>query len=514
MISYLIYSTICMGFILLFYYLVLSKEKTYQINRWYLLAGLLFSLVIPLMPFGIPDSLLSTEVPQVLSEGVKQVNTKSILYFSSNPIEQSSATQSQSFEWIHLLLGLYLVVTVVLALRLFRQLYQLQCKSMKNPATFFKGHKVVLTDDGTVPYTFWKTIFLNDKQYQKNKISKEMLTHELVHARQNHTLDILLVEILKTIFWFNPVLYLYKTAIRMNHEYIADQKVLSDGADIVSYQTLLLGMRTAKSNHNLTNSLNFNITKKRFQMMTSNHSSYRSYFKTALVIPFFVILSITFGCDSADMQQNNQMEKIGLEIVDAKTVKLNGKTVPASEFSTAFSDLSIDPDNSIIDLKVHQDVPMGLVTDVQEVLRDNGALRINYSVKQSDESRKTSINRRNILDVHINKEGNIKANQEITSLSSLKKLAKKFITNNGKSAGLSESPEKAIIAIKTDRTTPHDTYENALKEITGVYDELRNQSSMELYNKPYSALEKGSAEENRVKNTYPKRISIKDPAQS
>lgn len=513
-----------MGLVLLFYHAVLAKEKIYQINRWYLLGGLLFSLTVPFMPVGISDSLLTlnsnTEIPQILSNGIENINSESSLQVSNNPTEQHSVSHTSYFEWITpFLFWFYGIITLFLSFRMIRHLYRMQLKSMRNPATSFKGHKVVLVDEKVVPHTFWKTIFVNKKQYENKEINEEVMIHELIHAKQNHSLDILIVEILKTICWFNPVLYFYKKAIQVNHEYIADDKVLSNGTDIADYQTLLLKMRSANSAHYLGTSLNFNITKKRFKMMTLNHSTYHSYLKIALIIPFFTILAITLGCEPASMEDKDQSDNISLELVDSKTIKLNGKTVSASEFEAAFSDLSLDPKHTLIDLTIHKNVPMGLVTDVQEVLREKGALKINYSTvqsndDQSNEAWRSEVKSRNILDLHINEEGEILVNQEVTSLSALNEIVKKFITNNGESANLSESPENAIIAIETDKRTPHDTYTSALDKIMVVYDELRDQASMELFNKSYNALEEGSEERNKIKNMYPKRISIKDPSRS
>jgi len=524
MISYMIYSTICMGLVLLFYHALLAREKIYQINRWYLLGALLFSLIIPFMPIGVSDSLLTlgnnTEISQILSSGIENTNSESVLQVWGIPTEKKSVSSTSYFEWITpFLFYFYGIVTLILFFRMIRHLYRMKLKSMKYPGTAFKGYKVVLVDEDIVPHTFWKTIFVNREQYENNEISKEVLTHELFHAKQNHTFDILIIELLKTIFWFNPVLYFYKKAVEVNHEFIADEKVLSNGGDIANYQNLLLEMRTAESPPCLSSSLNYNITKKRFKMMTLNSSKYRSYFKLVLIIPFFVILGITFGCEPAGIEQNSEAEKINLELIDTEEIKLNGKTVSASEFGTAFTNMQLGPKHTLINLKVHKNVPMGLVTDVQKVLRESGALKINYSAVQSNKTQpnedwRSQLKRRNILDLYINKEGEIIVNQDVTSLSALNEVVINFITNNGESPSLSESPENAIIAIKTDKKTPHDTYMSAIDKIMGAYNELRNQASMELFDKSYKELEEGSKESNKIKTMFPKRISINDPSRS
>ncbi len=517
MISYLIHSTICMGLVLLFYHAALAREKIYQINRWYLLGGLLFSLVAPFIPVGISDSLLTldrgTEIPHVLS------GSGSDLHSSANSAGEDTVGQTSDPVWIYpFLFCLYGIVTLILAFRMIRHLYRMQLKTMKNPATFFKGHRVVLMDEEVVPHTFWKTIFLNKKQYENKEIGEEVLIHELTHARQNHSLDILIVEMLKTICWFNPFLYFYKIAIQINHEYIADDKVLSSRTDVASYQALLLHMSTAKSMHYLSASLNFNVTKKRFKMMTLNRSVYRSFLKTALIIPFIVVLGITFGCGPASVESGNQIKDISLEIVNAETIKLNDKTFPASQFKTALSELSVDPKRTVIDFKIYKDVPMGLVTDIEKVIREYGAIRINYSTEQSNNSRseeawRTELDSRNILDIYINEKGNITVNQDRASLSSLSRLVREFIINNGHSPELSESPRDAIIAIRTDTRAPYESYSRMIGKVIEVYDELRDQAAVQLFNQPFQSLEEGSKERDKIRNMYPKKISVQEPLQ-
>lgn len=373
MISYLIYSTICLGLVLLFYYASLAKEKIYQINRFYLLIGLLFSFTVPFIPIGVADSLLN------VGSNPELPTPQLILEIPANSPENYEKTTS-NVKWIYpLLLCLYSIVTLFLFIRMMRHLYRMRLKTMKNPATFLKGHKIVLLDEEVVPHTFWKTIFLNEEQYENGKIDEEVLIHELTHARQNHSLDIFIIEILKCIFWFNPILFFYKTAIQLNHEFIADDKVLSGGADIAEYQYLLLRTRGAKPTGYLSTSLHFKITKRRFRMMTQNNSTYRSYLKSAAIIPFFLILGITFGCEPTGMEGDNQTENITLELADSETIKLNGESLSTFEFKSHFFDLSIDPEKTIINFKVHKNVPMGIVTDVQEILRERGTLRVNYS---------------------------------------------------------------------------------------------------------------------------------------
>jgi len=520
MISYLLYTTLCTGLVLLFYYYVLASETTYQINRWYLVIGLFSSMLIPIIPIGLVDfSWLfdsSNNIQEVFSISQEQINVDSLT--KDNSKEKVTHLQSLNGHWAYQVVAyLYGIVTLLLFVRFFKQLYQMQIKALRNPATSYNGHKVVLLEKEVIPHTFGKTIFVNKKQFKRGNISDEMLKHELIHAKQNHYLDILFVEIIKTIYWFNPILYLFKKTIQLNHEYIADNKVLSEGIDITTYQTALLSFSKAKSASALSTSLNVNLTKKRFKMMTSNTSRLQSYLKATLIIPFLVLLGITFGCEPAGMEENNKTNTVNVEFLGSETIKLNGQTISASQFESAFTNLSIDPSNTVVDLKIYGNPSVGTVTDIQEILRKQGALRINYSKEESDESKSANthssiLQGRNILNIFINEKGDILVNQTSTQPNSVDRLVKEFLTNNGKSTNLSENPSKAIIAFRTNKNTPYNTFTKTLEKVMVVYKELRNQASIESYGKQYESLAKGSPKKQHINDLYPKRISIQEPS--
>ena len=97
-----------------------------------------------------------------------------------------------------------------------------------------------MVNEETLPHTFLNYIFVNKEEYLEKKVEEALITHELTHAKELHSLDVMVVEVLKVVFWFNPLLYWYKKAIQLNHEFIADQKVISSHGYIKEYQSLLL----------------------------------------------------------------------------------------------------------------------------------------------------------------------------------------------------------------------------------------------------------------------------------
>jgi len=90
------------------------------------------------------------------------------------------------------------------------------------------------------PFSFFSTIFVHDMDYEKEQIPQAVLLHELAHTRQKHSFDMIFIELLQILFWFNPLILLYKRAMRLNHEYLADAAVLQAKTDLFAYQNQLL----------------------------------------------------------------------------------------------------------------------------------------------------------------------------------------------------------------------------------------------------------------------------------
>ena len=265
----------------------------HQFNRFFLLFSILVSFVLPFVSFEIIK-----EVPMNLSSKIS--------------MDEAGITKIQSEEQIDYTLiflwSLYGLVTFLMTIRFSSNIWNILSKSNRNPVVDFKNSKLVLIDEKILPHTFLNYIFVNSDDYKNRNIEEELYTHELVHVTQKHTLDILFVEFLKTIFWFNPLFIFYKKAIQLNHEFLADQEIVKEYNNVSFYQKLLL----EKGNGNLTiylaSNLNYLVTKKRLIMMTKSTSKNKAFFKKIAVIPVFTTL-ILLLCVKTVAQESKTEEK-------------------------------------------------------------------------------------------------------------------------------------------------------------------------------------------------------------
>ena len=281
MIVFLIKSSLTLIVFLIFYKLVLEREKMHQINRFLLLFALVFSIVIPFVSF------------ELISENpiVKQAIPSYILpeiYIRNQEVETTKFLTSEIIFWI-----IYGFGFLVFLFRFVRNLTSILRRIHESETIKKDRFTLVLVEKNVLPHSFLNSVFVNRNEYENNQINEELFVHEKAHVTQKHSLDILFVEVLQMVFWFNPIIYLYKKAIKLNHEFLADQKVNEIFREVVYYQKLLLQKSVGNSLVPIASNLNYSITKKRFIMMTKSTSRFRMLLKMTFstVIFSFLILA-------------------------------------------------------------------------------------------------------------------------------------------------------------------------------------------------------------------------------
>ncbi len=118
---------------------------------------------------------------------------------------------------------------------------------------------------------------------------------------------------------------------------------------------------------------------------------------------------------------------------------------------------------------------------------------------------------RNLLNILVDAQGRVLMDGDIAVISEVRERVKDFVDNPNDRPDLSESPDDAVVSIKTDRRTPYNVYINMLDEVMGAYAELRNQASQARFGVPYDSLEDDSVEQDEINELFPKRISIAEP---
>ncbi|PHN03740.1 M56 family metallopeptidase [Flavilitoribacter nigricans] len=280
MIGYVLEFTVCLLVLWTVYRLVLYPLSSFGFNRFFLLGSLLAALIIPFvdLEFQIPATATGLGATNLMEH-----------YSVPNldPVEASVAGESP---FLLLVIGIYLAVVIVRLIRLGKSVWGLLGLVRSNPNLSLPGGTLVLLDTPVSPYSFLGYIFVNRQQYRSGQLGAEILEHERSHLRQRHSWDIIFIEILIAFFWWQPLLYLYRKALKINHEFLADQHTLVKYPDRHHYQRLLLGQIGGQQPESVVSALNFSLTKKRLLMMYRNDPKWRILAGKSLAVTTLLLL--------------------------------------------------------------------------------------------------------------------------------------------------------------------------------------------------------------------------------
>jgi TonB family protein len=277
--TWLIESGISLAIFYLAYRFFLNRQNLFQSNRSYLLFALLLSTVLPFLKIPSPVNL---HYSHYLAEVVVTTNAM--------PISTEAANQVST---LHILLYIYLFGVVIMMGTFLYRLSQL-VRIIRNSQIERKGKiRLAKTKLNHAPFSFLHMIVYNEENLSREEKDK-IMEHEAVHVKQLHTLDILLVEIIAILQWFNPFVWLYKTSLKELHEYLADREVIRKGTNIPVYQQLLLNFQLRRQYITLANNFNYSLTKKRFIMMTKTRKNPLASARFLLILPALIaIISLT-----------------------------------------------------------------------------------------------------------------------------------------------------------------------------------------------------------------------------
>lgn len=300
---------------LLVYRLFLEKEKMHCFNRWYLMASVILSFIIPLVVLPVASSPLP-----VLDDSYFIILNNNEVHAPITPATGSINSQSSATTPLPVVLIIYSIVTAILLFRYIWNLLLLAKRIHQNRVIIYRHAKLVLLKEKMISHTFLNYIFVNEDDYNNGLIENEILTHELTHVRQKHSVDILFVELLLVSCWFNPLLILYKRSIRLNHEFLADEAVIKSCVDVHSYQYLLLEKISLLSNASFASSFNFSVTKKRLKMMTKITTHTMTIAKQLLVIPVLASVVFIFSTRIIAQTQPSVLDKVIPDTIPKKNL--------------------------------------------------------------------------------------------------------------------------------------------------------------------------------------------------
>jgi len=290
--AYILESGLCLALFYSIYWLFLKRETFFTINRLFLILSLPLSFLIPL--FNAPSPFVKTYPVE-----------------SSYALRESVGTSAASLGIMDIVWFVFLAGAGFFLVRFFFQFIQLFLLLKRHGYYRFNGAKIVLIENDSAPFSFFSFIFVNKSGISENDFQR-ILEHELVHIKQYHTFDLILLEFVTIVQWFNPFVWPYKKSLKETHEYLADSAVIAQGCCKAKYQLLIFEQHVGLKLSEIVNNFNRSLIKRRITMLTKIKSRGRAKFKLLLILPVIAFLVLVF----AEPQPAKSPEASGKGAVD------------------------------------------------------------------------------------------------------------------------------------------------------------------------------------------------------
>ncbi len=287
MIQYSLEVAICWSVLYLVYIIFLKRETFFSVNRVYLLGSLMLGLIIPFIR--MIDWQWQRDV--VLSEPLEFISVGPS--YIASTVTTTPVVDNFSISPMHVLMCVYIIGALFMTARFLfgmRKIYRLYTEGTKTKKDSFI---LVETNSYHLPFSFLNYVFFS-KAVNFNEEIKHIIHHELTHIKSRHSLDVLFIEALHILFWWNPLIYLYKKEIRQVHEYAADAMVLTDTNQKI-YGQILLGQSESGLEIALAHHFFHSHLKQRIMMMYKEKSGRSALVKYLLAVPFIILLAFIFS---------------------------------------------------------------------------------------------------------------------------------------------------------------------------------------------------------------------------
>ena len=298
MAEFLIYNLKVIVLMAVFYFcyrLLMERETMHRLNRIVLLSSILLSFILPLCVITLHKTV-EVESPQVEASAGMPIQVENqpeqvITELGTTPTEESVTPFVEAIVFAIFIIGLFCRLLYIA--NSYRHLRRMIKDSEQH--SLEDGVTLAVVDLPVAPFSWMRTIVLSRIDYEERNPS--IIAHERGHILLHHSWDIVFVEVLTALQWFNPVVWLLRRDLRTVHEYEADASVLSSGSDVSQYIQLLMRKAMGTKACTLANGINNSVLKKRVTMIIKPKSNHWQWLRIAYLLPLIAI-SLYASCET------------------------------------------------------------------------------------------------------------------------------------------------------------------------------------------------------------------------
>jgi TonB family protein len=298
------------GFLFGYYWLFLRNQPFHFYNRFYLIGMVFISAILPLVHFSLPG-INGIDSRIKLLSAMKIWDWENVI-----TITPGRKILFNQLSWQAVAGLLYIIIALILLCRFLSSLNYIRKISRENGYEKIGEVKIYKTAEPGTPFSFFKRIFWDPELDISNTKGQQIFRHEMYHVRQKHSVDILLMELMTILFWFNPFFYLAKKESKATHEFLADQYAIS-GNDKFEYAELLVWQSVEIKEAYIHNYFFHKQIKRRIIMLTQFKNARYPFLRKLMITPLLISLFCTCTRDQknnlADPQYDKTFTKVEIE---------------------------------------------------------------------------------------------------------------------------------------------------------------------------------------------------------
>lgn len=375
--AYIIKVNIALIFFYLLYVIFLKKDTFFAFRRYFILAATVFSFVYPFITVSAWENIISFEKPQKYTTQVT-VEDPAFAVVLADEVQTAEPVNTININWWQVLLLLLSAGVVFFLARFTWQLVSILQIKHKSIRKNIDGMEVFDLYDEITPFSFFRWIFIHLDSHSDTEI-KQILLHEQTHARQWHSVDIILMELLCVFLWWNPIIWLMKRETSINLEHLADNGVLRKGVNSRDYQYYLLRLTYHQNATRIVNNFNVSLLKQRITMMNKTKSPARKLVKYLIALPLALLLM----AGNSVYAQNQRESEIFTEVEKypefpggnqafmkylVESIKYPVKAQENNEQGRVITNFVVEKDGSISNIKVIRGVTAALDAEAVRLL--------------------------------------------------------------------------------------------------------------------------------------------------
>lgn len=310
---YIVEFFLCSGLFMLLYRLLIVRKPNYGLCRKYLIVTMLLSAIIPALnvPLYPGQTFIQTvSAPAINAEPIEQQDVTEVPTLSET-VEEKVVAKAESLtpqltlneKIVYAGIAIYLLVALILLALIVRGILLVSKLKRQANVTLKPEYHLAVSDKVETPFSFWRTIFIRTDHDETER--RQIISHEASHVAHRHSIEKLLMTVLRSVFWFNPFVWKAEQRLEEVQEWQADRDALSNGYNVESYRLTII-KQLFGCNPELTSGATNSLTKIRFMKMKQKDFQGSKFLQTAAACVLTLSLFLSFSCGQSTKTKNGK----------------------------------------------------------------------------------------------------------------------------------------------------------------------------------------------------------------